>query len=37
MKVTVEAQAEPEWDEGHEDPEFGLASETEWISEPKFA
>ena len=31
MKVTVEAQAEPEWDEGHEDPEFGLASETEWM------
>jgi hypothetical protein len=31
MKVTVEAQAEPEGDEGHEDPEFGLASETEWM------
>jgi hypothetical protein len=31
MKVTVEAQVEPEWDESHEDPEFGLASETEWM------
>jgi hypothetical protein len=31
MKVTVEAQAEPEWDERHENPEFGLASETEWM------
>jgi hypothetical protein len=31
MKVTVEAQAEPEWDESQEDPEFGLASETEWM------
>jgi hypothetical protein len=31
MKVTVEAQAEPEWDESHEDPAFGLANETEWM------
>jgi hypothetical protein len=31
MKVTVEAQAEPEWDERHVDPEFGLANETEWM------
>jgi hypothetical protein len=31
MKVTVEAQAEPEWDETHEDQAFGLADETEWM------
>jgi hypothetical protein len=28
MRVTVEAQAEPEWDERHEDSEFGLTNET---------
>jgi hypothetical protein len=31
MRFTVEAQAELEWDESHEDPKFGLASETEWM------
>jgi hypothetical protein len=29
MKVTVEARAEPEWDENREAPAFGLATETE--------
>jgi hypothetical protein len=31
MKVTVEAKAEPEWDESHEGQAFGLANETEWM------
>jgi hypothetical protein len=31
MKITLEAQAEPEWDESHEDSENGLAAETEWM------
>jgi hypothetical protein len=31
MRATVEARAEPEWDKSHEDPEFGLAHETEWM------
>jgi hypothetical protein len=31
MKATIEAQAEPEWNESHEDPAFGLANETEWM------
>lgn len=31
MRITIEAQAEPEWDESHEDPETGLAAETEWM------
>jgi hypothetical protein len=37
MKITVEAQAEPEWDESHEDPENGLAAETEWMKRAEIA
>jgi hypothetical protein len=31
MKIIIEARAEPEWDESHEDPETGLAAETQWM------
>lgn len=37
MRVTIEAQAEPQWDESHEHPEFGLAAETECMKNAEIA